>query len=215
MTTAISDAFTGTNGTALTSHPPDVGGSWSKFVMVTGNGGSSNGGEIQSNKAQISPGISGNNAHNDVGVVMSAGNADVTLTVDFTTPSSLTISRPCVIFRASSSSSGNHLVWRLRGADGDSRIAKTIGGTQTAIDTVAFSWATNTTYALKLILSGNSVKVYIDNVLKHDLTISDQNTAQYFGIGRGNSDGNDSFDNFLVTVAGSIVPILNTYKQRL
>lgn len=214
MTTVISDTFTGTNGTALTSHSPDVGGTWSKFVMVTGNGGSSNGGEIQSNKAQVSPGQSGNNAYNDVGVVMTATSADVTLTVDFTNSASNAITRPCIIFRASSSSSGDHLVWRLRGTDGDSRIAKSISGTQTAIDTVSFTWATSTTYALKLVLSGQSVKAYIDNVLKHDLTVSDQSSAQYFGIGRGNSDGGDTWDNLLIATAVGIVPIMNTYRQR-
>lgn len=76
MSTLNQDHFTGTNGTDLQFHTPDVGGAWTAAEGVI---------VIQSNKAN---GASGNNAHIEYYTINSAV-ADVVVTADFDVPALL------------------------------------------------------------------------------------------------------------------------------
>lgn len=79
-----------------------------------------------------------------------------------------------IMFRASNVGSGTYN-WQgycanIRNSDNTVKLGKIISAAWTEIGTAAATISLNTTYKLKVVTSGSSIKVYLDGVLKIDTT---------------------------------------------
>ena len=173
------DTFTGENGTALSAHTPDTD--------IRGNGWDDiNGGlEIQSNKATAAAGASYKYS------VVDAEESDVEIEVDFTAGSYDWVPVRYV-------DEDNQWLVQARGANTEWRLYKIDGGDTTQMDNGG-TVAVGNTYAVKIVCSGNSINVYVDD----ELTLSTSNafnaSATKHGIMRASTGTASVFDNFKIT----------------
>jgi len=105
----------------------------------------------------------------------------------------------------------NHYIFNL--AATEAAVYKDVGGVYTSINSVAFTTQANVWYVLDLLLLGNSIKSYVDGVLKNDFTDSTYSSG-YAGLGSGNdlsTNGPVFFDYFLVRKYVSPEPTWGTW----
>jgi len=174
----VLDNFTDTNATALDLHTPDRGGPW---TIVSGTP------TIQSNKASSGPTKS-----------TIAAAANVTITCNTTV--------------YGGGPSGNGLIFRYQDTDNylwagvdllwqRPVMYKVIAGVGTEIGlkgTFSESWANNAAVAMQIVTLGTSLKLYLDTVLKIDITESSLSTATICGLYADQVGGTTTWDVFKI-----------------
>jgi hypothetical protein len=164
----IADTFTGTNGTSLDGRNLSSGGvAWD---AIRGNA------EIQSNACAFSDltGVGGNLIVADASLANGTVQCDVYFGGKTRTGGGAytPVGFAGLAFRVKSTD-GSGIEFYLNGADQKVEAFTNDGANgRTALGEVAFTFATETTYVLKVVLNGTSIKCYVDNVLKLDLTSS-------------------------------------------
>jgi hypothetical protein len=191
VSTLISDTFTDTNGTAIASHTPDVQAvSGSYRTIVTYN--------IDSNIQIISNTARGTtNNLTTSSAVIETGQSDVIVSADVNrNGTGLNYGGTGLSFRCSGST--GYKVDLLRVSTPRVRLDRFDG---VILAQPNFSWDNNTTYNLKVIASGSSIKVYVDDVLYIDVTDSTYTGTEH-GISVLTDSGTNSFaDNLLIEPA--------------
>lgn len=175
-TTLIEDAFTDTDTTALSAHaiaPTNTPStSWANIKILTSASAANN--TISSNQALLSIG--------QTGAVVDAGEADVTVTVDWIPQSGNNRGR--LIGRYSSD--GNMWYVAMNEFGDDIAIYEVNADVEIERGTaVAFDWVDLTTYEVQLIMSGTSFEALVDSVSKVTHSSSVFQTETQHGIGRG------------------------------
>lgn len=155
-TIVLNDAFTGSAGTQLASHAPDVGGVWSGSVQA-GSGSITLDGA--GNVSCTPPVGSLTDAES---VYINGGVADGTIACGFTTAPDNNVVMG-VIFRRVDATN----YWRaVANSTPTIFVYKRIAGVDTLVDNEDVSNYTE----MDVVISGSSIKVYADGVLVSDLT---------------------------------------------
>lgn len=185
-TTLLSDTFTGTNGTALTSHTPDIPGTGT-YTSVVGTSPT-----IQGNKAEVTN-QSGTVVVYDVSQSAVTAQADVSMnTANANTAGGVVVRETDV---------NNFWLCHLRG-DGNLILFENSGGTFTQRASAAVTVNVNTTYTIKLVASGTNMTGYYQGTSEFTYgSASSNQTATKVGIRCFcNASGvTVDIDNFLVT----------------
>jgi hypothetical protein len=184
------DLFTDTNGTLLTDHALDSGGSWSKLTLAGVYTG-----DIFGNVArhiQTSPRGTGLH-YTEIGVSNMVGS---------------------VVAQSNDGEATLDLIFRYVDADnwwaasayitgGSLRILRRLSGTITVQSSAAMTLAINTDYTLEISAVGTAISASINGVTV-SLTSSIHQTATKAGLGTTNSAANKTtlFDNFSVGPVG-------------
>lgn len=185
LSTIVSDSFTDTDGTALTSHTPDTHGADATYREVAIFGGGLNF-EINNNKAR--PDTTGSTL---VGAaVIDAGKSDVAVSAVVNKGGiGDAIGGVGLCFRASGTS-----FYLLELVNSTVRIREYTSGVATVVDSAAFAYDASTDYELKVVLSGDSIVVYVDDVFILSTTDSTHSGTEHgiscttFGAGRSTAD---------------------------
>lgn len=189
-TTYISDTFTRANADLHGVAPETTtgGATWAKIGGADGHIG------VVSNKCKCTVSISSACA------TVNAGHADFTLTVDLDYKSAGNFG---VIFRCSTADptiadQDSCYVYAL--SSGALALWTTVATTFVQIGSNVASVFTNgNTYAIKIVASGTTVSVYVDNVIKINAATVTANSSRT-GVGMFfGSDTTTTIDNFLVT----------------
>ncbi len=172
------DTFTGTNGTNLTAHTPNVGSAWTYNPAAI---------DIQSNKA-VNPALSGG----DVATV-DMSHADGTITVVF---NAVTSNNDAIVFRATDSSN----YWRFQvndigGGGTTAYLINTTAGSDTIVDSGATTLSSGADHTFEVILSGTSIICKLDGATIFTQTSSVRQTATIHGMMLW--AGGDTADDFL------------------
>ncbi len=196
MSTLFNDTFTGTNGTALSSHTPNTdlqGAGWTNFRIDT---------EIQSNRASLRSG-SGDGIS-----VANVGLGDVTVSADLVVPNANSYSFGIIVrFR---NNENFWLCYLNRDSGGTPYIAidriKTNGGGLVTLDeggtTVSVPGATNSTVSMTVLCSGSTIKITMgtSEVATRSSDAFLQNDFKYGTyIYQDGSYTGGTLDNFLIT----------------
>jgi hypothetical protein len=178
----LRDTFTGTNGSMLNAHAPDVGsGPW---VHQSGTF------DLQNNRANHAS----NGGTGDARATLDAGRADVRaeLTVNLAATASAGILARFV---------DNQNFWMLilNLGTGDLQLWETTAGTSTLRASSAFSGSISTDYQLRLVCQGNQFTGTVNGGNTVAYSSANHNSATKFGL-RSIGIGND-FDDFAVLPA--------------
>lgn len=181
------DTFTDLDGTLITSHAPEVGPGWT--VVRIASSGTIETVDIQGNALRFT-------SHSDA-VVMDLGEADVTVTADWT-PAAAVDNRNSVVFRYVDAN--NFWIFNVREPDADVNIYESSAGSLTLRGSAAKTFAEGTTYALKVVTSGATVTCSVDGVetVSYGSAAAHQ-TATKHGLGRNGGANETRMDNFEVT----------------
>lgn len=177
--TFIQDSFTGTDGTLLTSHTPNVdvpGTAYTSFFANTL--------KILSNKAVVTA-----NATN-CSAVIDVTHADTTLTVDYTHGNTGVVA---LYIRATDVNNTWSIVW----ATGTWTLYSYASGTPTVRATAAQTLNNAQVYALRVVCLGDVITFSVDGVQKITFTLSLYNTKTIHGLFANNTA--QAFDNLVVT----------------
>lgn len=197
--TSNSDTFTDTDGTNLTAHTPDTGGSWSVSAGTwTINA---------SNQLTVAPAAGENHAY------VAAGGADKEISATFTTPASLAVGQIRQGFILRRADADNFVIIRMfmddasqPGSD-EIEVQEIIGASGNVVRKCYLGnfWAANTTYTLKAQVVGDVLQVFLDG--QPHLTVHLSNSALLSGQGFGfyRDSGTDALlmDAFTVKSIGS------------
>jgi hypothetical protein len=184
--TKVQDSFTGTDGTALTSHTPEVGGAWSDngsglLKLLTNKIETVNFGRASALSSTVLT-----SADYDV-------SADVTMNVTGWGNSAGVQGRFVGNYSDGHEayfSEGTH-TWNLR---------RWTGGNPTALGSYADPTFTSGTKNLRLSMVGSALKVYVDGVLRISVTDATITAANKAGLySEGGIHNGILLDNFLVT----------------
>lgn len=199
-TTVISDTFTAANSaTSVSARTPSPTNTPGNTWAVSGSGVTFG---ITSNKAYQS---AGDNSVEGFAIINTGlGNGD--FSVDITTGPNTDRTLQGLVLRSSAAPATDSLrvvILSVSGAH-QMELNKVVAGVQTTIGTYAFSVATNTTYAVRAVVSGTSITVYLDGVSRITYNTStglESNT--YAGIFTYHQTGfyddlTGTWDNFLV-----------------
>lgn len=188
MATFAQDLFTGTNGTAISAHTPDVGGSW---VAHPASGDTL---VIASNRARSSGG-EGDYYNNGT-----PGSADYDVSADLFVASNSNYAG--VTGRASTTV----VTWYGAGYDnGNTRweFFKGVAGSFTTLDTSTATLTASNTYNVKLSMLGTTIKLIVDGVTLKTATDSAIAAAGKSGCYSQSGAGSGyHIDNFLAADAG-------------
>jgi len=174
----VQDTFTDTDSVLLVNHTPDVdtvGTGWILHVLTVG---STNGMLITSNKAQDSVGTATGSAY---AYVIDAGQADCTITSDFFTGGT---NGNLSGFSYRVPGAQDYFVAVMNTATDELRIYEETGGTATlrASSDTSVPFAISTTYALSLVLSGNSATLTV-GAQSVSYSTAVRNTVTSHGLG--------------------------------
>jgi hypothetical protein len=158
----VYDTFTDANATALASHTPNKDNVGSGWTDVTA------GITIESNKASDNQG--------DRKSVIDAGEADVTIEATVT----LNAKYGGFLFRYQDST--HYHVAGCNTVSNETAIWENNGGVWTKIGSNADTYSQGDVLALKLILSGQSIKFYVNDVLKVNITEASFETETEHGL---------------------------------
>jgi hypothetical protein len=179
----VYDKFTDTNSVGLDAHIPDKPKSarWEEIVGTW---------DIQSNLANVAT-VSGYGL-----AVIESGKANCTISV---IAKSIINANNCYIaFRYVDNN--NYLMFYIQNTRNAASFGQKVGGTLSAVfvgDVDTTPIVTGSDYLLKVVLLGNTVKFYVDGILKIDTTNNNLLTATKHGI---LSDAAlQKFDDFQVT----------------
>lgn len=191
------DQFTGSNGSALTSHTPNTGGNW---TAVNGTW------TIENNKAEAA-GASG-----DLLATVSSGYADVKLSTTVTTPASYSQLRSGFVLRYADIN--NHVRIRMFVDDvnqlnnDEIEIQEVIGGSANVVHKCYLGnfYGTNATYTLSATVVGDVLHVYLDNELLITTYLSNSAllTGTAHGFYREGGSADVAWDEFAIVRAGSV-----------
>ena len=177
----IKDLFTDADATAITAHTPNINAPGNAWVNTSGTT------TIQANTAKSSGGVAS----------IDSGQAALTITLDAIPASNGTLG---IAFRLTDNT---HYWLAGVGRDGTGRVKLNLwendaGFTLRASQVHAsVNYLAGTTYALKVVYSGNDIVATMPDLsLSASYTSSFNNTATKIGLRA--SDQNDAFDNLLV-----------------
>lgn len=171
------DTFTDTDNTGLASHTPDVGAGWTEIVAGT------------------DPQIIGN-------VLDSQGTGEWLITGD--------VAADCVIYAEVKYGNTQNAVgirfryqdsnnnWILWFDDSYIRLGRRIGGSSTNTDVTVLGANANRDRWVKIVLSGSSIKIWVDGVQLYDVTDSAHSTIEQHGF-RFYRGTNNGLDNYTIT----------------
>ncbi len=181
----LQDTFTDVNGTQIASHTMNVGPGWSRVGIATASAGAESTYTINNNRLSL--------AQDSTAIVASAGTADGTIEMEWT-PQALADDRNTIIMRYLDTDN----FWGFQGRDpnDDLRLYYYTGGVVTFPDTAAFTWIDGQTYTLKVIMSGNSIQCYVDDVFKLSTSSAILNSQTQHGCGRNGGATESIIDNF-------------------
>lgn len=178
------DAFTGSNGTAITSHAANYGGAWTVFEGTY---------QIQGNKAQCVTATGGFPT-----AVMDVGQSDVT--IDDTISIAVTGARHGIRARYSDNGS-TESGWRIviSNTDNTVKIFEVVDDVQTLRATVSLTINLNTDYALRVVARGTTISATVNgaNPISYGSASTNQASTKH-----GLDDGDVAMathDNFKVT----------------
>ena len=187
MTTAVSDTFTDTNDTALTSHTMDVGSGWTAIAgtfKISGNNAVSN------------------SVVNEDRTYCDAGQSNYELTCDTVSyyTSSILFRLASIMFRYQDTNN----FWLVDPEFHTSTYAlyERVGGSFTLRTSVTEALASGAAAAIKIIANGTSLEVFLNGVSKLTYTSSSFQTQTKCGIRYAASSPiptTPTWDNFLVT----------------
>ena len=178
--TIFTDTFTDSDGTALTAHTSDSGQSW---VFALGLDAAT----IQTNKAIALTGVG-------TGVYYlnaTPATADYTVEADITIASD---SGSGVVGRCNAAGNTFYLARYLKSA-GEWQLFAFVSGTATNIGSYAEAITNGTVKNVRLDMSGTAIKVYIDDVLRINVTNASVTSAGNPGLRIATSTGT-FIDNF-------------------
>ncbi len=190
MSVIFSDTFTDTNGTAIGSHDPDVGGGVGAWGMLAANAI-----EIQSNKAKYLSGVAFAIAVADV------SDADVQVEVDIDIPNAANYSYGLVVRAVDNAN--YWIIDLVRESSGNPRmrLVSLVANSYTNHDEDTNVGAiSGTTVNVRVVCNGNTITGYLDDVQKVTYgSASFQNTSTKHGIAvYADYDNTGAFDNFSV-----------------
>ncbi len=192
QTTDVSDTYTDTNGTLITSHTPNVdvsGAGWQNDLNAPQF-------VIQSNKIVMATAFG-----SQIYTTVDSQHADITLTTDITVPGASTYIQG-VLFRFTDTSNYWQTFLRYDGGSPYIQMVAVCGGSAVVNDSsTTISLAGGATTTLTITTSGNTVTAAVTGGEHGSWTNSCQNTATRVGI-TGYTDGSyaaGTWDNFLVT----------------
>jgi len=173
---SVLDSFTDTDATAIASHSPSIGGAW---TSVTGAA------TIESNK------LSDNGA--DIQATVSSGLADCTIEVNLTANND---DFQGILFRKVDASN-----YYIVGLDNDNnvRVWRQIAGVWSNTNSSALTINSGTVYALKAVLSGNTLTFSVDGTVIFDaISVPSFTWATIHGVYTDGItwDGDVLFDDF-------------------
>lgn len=185
LTTVFSDTFTGTNGTLLTAHTPDVD------TVGTGWEFLSRSYELENNRA--------NGNLTFARAVADTAEADVEITVDVRLNGATSSHNNAILARVVNDASR----WSLGlSGDGVIEIAERTGGTFTVRAQTSLAGGAITpgqSYPLKATLSGDDLTLeFVDTGETVSFNSSSHNTATKHGLSSYITTGDSTFDNFEV-----------------
>lgn len=185
----ILDAFTDTDSTSLDAHtiaPTNTPAtSWALIKLVTTAGAAA--ARVTSNQAEVTV--------NSTGAVVDAGVADCTITADWT-PQAAQNNRGRLVFRYSAD--GSEWFAYMNEPGSKYELYEYDTDTLTQRGTVDFTFVDGTTYAIKVVLSGAGMELFVDAVSKITFSSALFETETQHGIGF-NTGHSGLFDNFKVT----------------
>jgi hypothetical protein len=208
MGTYLADPFTDTNGTVLSSHTiPTKRGSqaWVYSDFFGGSGGSGSNTTIQSNQCQFAASFSAWTV--DLGVT------DYVIEFDWVI-SSTSGHRLAIPVRWQDNQ--NHYVVNVREPTDGWNIYKYVAGVQSSVASGSYTFNTSTTYAIKIVVSGTSVTLYVNGASQGSATMDAYTSTTRCGIGSASITTNTHIDNLVITngvtpavTVGSIDPEVN------
>lgn len=175
------DHFTGTDGTLLTAHTPDVGSGGYTAAQGTI--------EILGNQA------TGNTLSTHNIATFSTGQADVTFTATLNITS--TVSSPTFGFVARYTGLSAFVTAYFDVSSGVVDIFDN-GTTFTTVASAAFAFTTGS-YAVKAVFLGSSVSVYVNGTLIVSATVTQNQTTTTHGIDLFGNTHNSTVDDLRVT----------------
>lgn len=191
MTIKVSDTFTDTDSTLLTSHTPDTD------VVGTGWAGTASA-DIISNQLRFTA--------DDVNVAIDGGNADGDVYIDWIVATS-SLNRNSVLVRYTDDA--NH--WRLnaREDNGDIRVVEVNAGAVNVRATSSYTFSEGSTYVIKANCSSTTITGYVDAVSQVSYASATFNqTETMHGLRRDTGSNNTRLDNFVIDdLAGGTIVI--------
>lgn len=180
------DSFTDADNTHVENHVMDIGSGWSTVSHSLGPGGIvSSDALIQNNQVQF--------LKDGSGVVTNIGASDATIEVEWI-PSVGTLNRNSIILRYTNAL--NHFIINMREDNNDIQIVKFQAAANDILDVTSFTFSEGTSYTIKAVLSGSSIKGYIDGVEMVSAVSTFQQTNQVFGVGRNSGSNATRVDNW-------------------
>lgn len=168
----VIDTFTGASATALTSHTPDAGGSWTTHPSFPSSGA------FVSNANRARPG-SGTDSRAQLYWSGTPSSADYSVTADATILTAAGVSQ--ILGRTSTSADTCYFA-RVVGAFGTLELGKRVGGTETIFGSVSHGWSTGTTHGLTLSMSGTTIGLWTSGTLRLSATDSAISAAGKVGL---------------------------------
>ena len=161
------DGFSDTGGTPLSAHTPDLdsGFAWTQhlggFQIAAGGG-------VKTDSTQ---------GNGDCVATVDFLDANVSLGCDFTRGTDPT-DHGGLAFRLSDTA--NYLYVRVNGTQ--IQVRRVATGSDSLVASTSHTWGTSTTKFLQIVLHGNSIRVFVDNIEVVDTTSSFNNTATRHGL---------------------------------
>lgn len=178
----VYDTFTDANATNLNAHTPDKNKTGNVYVIEAGDV------EVNTNHA-IGNAVGFNQASVETGI------SDVTLEADFTRKTDAVATNAQWGFILRWKDGNNYLLVRhILNLTEEIQLLENKSA-WTMLDNAAYSWADEAIHTIKVIASGTSIKVYIDDVEKLSATEADFETETEHGLVfyNANSDYADNF----------------------
>jgi len=184
---SIYDSFTGTNATGVTDHTPDKDTEGGGYQDGIGSGEYT----ITSNQVYLASGDAGYNTD-----WIDAGVADCTINCNIIIGTTVANG---LIVRASAGNDNLEVI--LDAANDRVRLYSNTNGSRAELKTTtSVSLDTTSTYAVKVVLSGTAVEIFIDSVSKLTHTTSHNQTDTGVGFWQWDSSETGRWDNLSVEV---------------
>jgi hypothetical protein len=196
MTVLVQDLFTGTNGTDISAHAPDID--------VVGNGWLDSG----SNEVELDGSSALKFSGSNKNCVIDTGTTDQIVTTNFNAGGS--DNRSTVVLRAngivnSGTQTYYNFNFRTDDATNSLQIYKTVSGSGALLTSSGnLGLSNSTTYEIKCRAVGSSLEFYIDGTLELSVTDTSITSGDYAGLEHQKYvNGNARFNDFLVEDTGS------------
>lgn len=187
------DTFSDTNAKALNDHRPDAGSTYRSMEYITSAPGAPGGGTVDGGRLKL--------ATNNSGHYVNVGKADVDISFDWVLDASAAIAQSNSIVLRYTSDGNEYLIACVKDTS-LIRILKIQSDSVTVVQDTAFSFTAGETYNIRVVASGSTITVYVDDVEVVEVTSQTFNqTATRHGLLRNNGHDNTRMDNFLIKSA--------------